>query len=170
MSEMWPGAVTLAARPRRVNSPGRRSRFMSEYSTPVKTRQQPGIGATEPSDLLPIPPAALARRRRLVRLAGLLTLVGGLGLSTIPGPKTGRQTQITETERGVTTVVHKFSYHRLYGVPFPVANAEFDEAGEIRRFGMDDEQILGVFGNMAVAFGIVMVGSLLFGLRRRREP
>jgi hypothetical protein len=140
---------------------------MSEYSTPVKTRQQPGIDASEPDDLAPIPPAALARRRRLVRLAGLLTFVGGLGLSAIPGPKIGTQTRITETENGVTTVVHKFSYRRTYGMPFPVANAEFDEGNEIRKLGVEGEEVFGLFGNLAVAFGIVIVGSVVIGLRRR---
>ena len=142
---------------------------MSEYSAPSKTRQQPGIDAAPTAGIISLPPAALARRRRVVRLVGLVTVVIGLGLSAIPGPKTGKQTDITETENGVTTVTHKFSYHQAYGMPFAVARAEFDEAGEIRKFGADGQEILGLFGNLAVALAIAILGAVALG-RRRREP
>ena len=140
---------------------------MSELLSQEKTRQHAGFDEASPTDLAPLPPLALARRRRLVRLAGLLTLVGGLGLSAIPGPKGSSHVQITETENGTTTVVHKFSYYRTYGVPFAVAKTEFDESGEMKSASVQGENFVGLFGNMALALAIVLAGAFVL---RRREP
>jgi hypothetical protein len=139
---------------------------MSEFTSQVKTRQQPGIAATEPADVAPLPPATLVRRRRLVRFAALMTFVAGFGLSAVPGPKGSSHQQVTQTDRGVTTVVHKFAYYRPYGVPFVVARAELGESGEIKSLAMRGEGTVGILGNLAVALGLVIVLSLLLGRRR----
>ena len=138
---------------------------MSELLSQEKTRQQPAFDPA-PAELAPLPPQALARRRRIVRLVGLMTVVGGLGLSAIPGPKRSSHAQITETENGRTTVIHRFTYHRPYGAPFVVAKAEFDEEGSIDKFGIDGENLPGILGNMVVAFGIAMVAAFFLGRRR----
>ena len=141
---------------------------MSEITSQVKTRQQPGVEAPVAGGLAAIPQATLARRRRLVNLAGILGLVGGLGLSVIPGPKGSSYVKITETEQGVTTVVHKYTYHQTYGVPFVVARAELDEVGEVKKLSIDGKDALGIVGNMAVAIGTVLILSLFF--RPRPNP
>jgi hypothetical protein len=141
---------------------------MSQITSQVKTREQRGGEVPAAAGLAPIPQATLARRRRLVNLAGILGLIGGLGLSTIPGPKGSSYVKITETERGVTTVVHKYTYHRTYGVPFVVARAELEENGEMKKLSIDGKDSLGIVGNMAVAIGVVLILSLFF--RRRPDP
>jgi hypothetical protein len=103
-----------------------------------------------------------------VRLGGLVTLIGGLALSAIPGPKGSSHIQITETEHGVTTVTRKFTYHQPYGVPFTVVRTEFEESGESRSVRVDGKEALGFIGNLAIALGIVVVFSMLVSRARRR--
>jgi hypothetical protein len=105
-----------------------------------------------------------------VNLAGIIGIVGGLGLSVIPGPKGSSRETITEREQGVTTVVHKFTYHRTFGVPFVVARAELEEDGEMKKLSVDGKDALGIVGNVAVAIGMVLVLSLFFGRRRSPGP
>jgi hypothetical protein len=133
---------------------------MSEVSSELKTRQAP---AAMPSALEPLPVATLARRRRLVRWSALLVFLGGIGLSVIPGPKASSHVIHTETDNGVTTTTHKFTYNQPYGVPFVVARAELDDQGGIRRFEIPGT---GVLGNFAVSFGIVFALSAFLGRRR----
>ena len=116
-----------------------------------------------------VSPVVIQRRRRLIHLIGLVTFLGGIGLSAIPGPKGSADAVSQVKENGVTTTVHKFSYYRPYGAPFPVARAEFNETGGgIKRFEMTGDGAFGIFANMAVAFALALGASLLLG--RRRDP
>ena len=138
---------------------------MPDVYSDVKTRQQP-IGVPSGSALEPIPPAALAWRRRAIRLCWLMTFVGGLGLSALPGPKGSSDTITYADDGGRQVAIHKFNYIRNYGVPFHVARTDLDDAGNITNFTIKGDS--GLFGNFAVAFAI-SVGLLMLWGRRRRD-
>lgn len=139
---------------------------MPDVYSDIKARQR-SVDAASALPLAPIPPAALAWRRRAIRLCWLMTFVGGLGLSAIPGPK-GSSDTITYSEEGGRQVqIHQFFYSRHYGVPFHVARVDLDDAGNMKNFTVKGDS--GVFGNFAVAF-LLSVGLLtLWGRRRRRR-
>lgn len=134
---------------------------MSELYSDSKTR----LG-TEfvRSPLAPLPEPALARRRRLVRSMAALTFVGGLGLSVIPGPKTGVEHRVTSSnERGVKTQVHEFSFGRKYGLPFRTAQAHMAPSSEVERVSVHPG---GVLGNLAFALACAIGLSMLLNRRR----
>jgi hypothetical protein len=135
---------------------------MSELYSDSKTRV-----ATEfvQSPLAPLQEAALARRRRLVRYMAALTFIGGLGLSAIPGAKTGVEHRITSSnDRGARTQVHEFSFGRGYGFPFRTAQSQIAPSGEVERVSLHPE---GVLGNLAFALAGAISLSILLNRRRR---
>jgi hypothetical protein len=138
---------------------------MPDVYSDLKTRQQP-IEAVSGAALAPIPATALAWRRRAIRLCWVMTFIGGLGLSAIPGPKGASDTITYSDEGGRKVQVHKFFYSRHYGVPFHVARADLDDAGKIDDFTIKGDS--NVFGNFAVAF-VISVGLLFWRGRRRRD-
>jgi hypothetical protein len=138
---------------------------MPDVYSDVKTRQQPA-DLSSASALSPIPPAALAWRRRAIRLSWLMTFVGGLGLSALPGPKGSSDTVTYSEDGGRKVAIHKFTYIRNYGVPFHVARVDLDDAGNMKNFTIKGDS--GLFGNFAVAFAI-SVGLLMLWGRRRRD-
>ena len=138
---------------------------MPELDTEYETRRTASQRATESRGLEPLPARTLARRRLLYRYCGPLTFVIGLGLSVIPGPKGSSHTVETKTEHGLTTQIHKYAFTRGIGVPFRTGTAVYgdDAIDNIRIEGH------GFFGNCAVALGIVMVGAVVVGRRRRDD-
>src|ERR1043165_7670635 len=102
---------------------------MSELQTDYKTRQQPIDVA---SGLAPMPARTLARRRRIIRYGWLATLLPGLGLSAIPGPKGSSHTVKSVTVNGGTVQVHQFDFSRPIGLPFATGRASIADDGSIK--------------------------------------
>ena len=138
---------------------------MPDVYSDVKTRQQP-IDVPSASAVAPISPESLAWRRRAIRLSWVMTIVGGLALSAIPGPKGASDTISISEENGRKVQIHKFFYSRHYGVPFHVARTDLDDAGNVNNFTIKGDS--GLFGNFAVAF-VLSIGLLALWGRRRRD-
>ena len=113
---------------------------------------------------MPISGRTQSHRRRLIRLYGTLTLIGGLALSAIPGPKGSSHTITTSTENGVSTQVHRFSYYRPIGFPFVTGEATLSESGALMDVSVKPGNVL---ANLVVSL-LVAIGLSLFIGRRRR--
>ena len=137
---------------------------MPDVYTDHRTLEQ---GFQSPAALAPIPAATVARRRRALRLCLFLTVVGGIGLNFVPGPKGSEHTVSTVTVNGVKTQIHKFAFSRPYGMPFVVARAELDDDGGMKNIKVNAST--GVFGNFAVVFAIAFGLLALLGRRRRND-
>jgi hypothetical protein len=95
----------------------------------------------------------------------LITLLGGIVLSCIPGPKGTTQRITTEYQGNVKTQVVRISYRQPYGVPFAVVQTELDEHGSVRRIETDGTGAFGLLGNLATSMLVVVA---LSALARRR--
>lgn len=136
---------------------------MPELTSDIKTRQQP---VDMPSGLAELPPATLARRRRLLRWGGVFTFLVAVGLSVIPGPKGASDTLITRDDNGAKTQVHQFFFSRHYGLPFSTGRADYNDDGSIKDIRIKPEAFL---GNLGAALVIVIVASILLGRKRRDD-
>jgi hypothetical protein len=136
---------------------------MPQLFSDIRTRQEP---IDMPSGLAALPPATLARRRRLLRWAGVFTFLVAAGLSAIPGPKGASDTITFRNENGAKTQVHQFFFSRHYGLPFSPARADYNDDGSIRRVSIKPEAFL---GNLGVALVIVIGASIFLGRRRRED-
>ena len=136
---------------------------MPELRTDYKTRQQQvDFG----SGLSTLPPATVARRRRLLRWGGVMTFLLGIGLSVIPGPKGSSHTITAVEENGAKTQVHQFFFSRHLGLPFQTGRADYKDDGSISDVTFHGE---GFLGNIAVAFAIVVGASIFMGRKRRGD-
>jgi hypothetical protein len=138
---------------------------MPDLSTDYRTKQ--GQFQSSAGLVAPLPPATIARRRRALRLCLFLTIVGGIGLNLVPGPKNGDDTVSSANINGVRVQVHKYTFSKPYGVPFVVARAELDDAGGMKDLKVDAGT--GIFGNFGVAFAISFGLLALLGRRRRND-
>ena len=136
---------------------------MPELYEDYQTRQQP----IETSSVLePLPAKTLARRRRMIRYGGLMTVMLTLGMSAIPGPKGSSNTTDIVTDHGVSTKVHHFFYSRHIGLPFTTGRADYNDDGSIKSIKVKGE---GFLGNFWVSLAIVIVSAILIGRRRRDD-
>jgi hypothetical protein len=136
---------------------------MPELSPEVRTPQQ---AAGMPSAVLPLPPATLTRRRRLLRWGGLATFILGIGLSAIPGPKGSSHTVTTSVDNGARTQIHQFFFSRHYGLPFTTGRTDYNDDGTIKDFNVEAE---GFLGNLGAALVMVIAASIFLGRKRRTD-
>jgi hypothetical protein len=136
---------------------------MTELYEDYRARQQP-IDAS--SALAPLPAKTLARRRRMIRYGGLMTVLLTLGLSAIPGPKGSSNTTEVVTDHGTTIQVRRFFYSRHVGLPFTTGRADYNDDGSIKDIKIEGS---GFFGNFWVSLATVIVIAILIGRRRRDD-
>lgn len=136
---------------------------MTELHTDYKTRQQPIESA---SALAPLPPATLARRRRLMRYGGVVTVLLAAALSVIPGPKGSSHTITPSVVNGVKTQVHQYFFSRHLGLPFETGRIDYNDDASIKNVVFKGD---GFLGNIGVAFAMVIGASIFIGRRRRDD-
>src|SRR5690349_9113863 len=89
------------------------------------SEKQQRFEAAAAGPLMALPPAVQARRRRLIRILGVVTVLATLGLSALPESNRIKSRSTYHTGSGAsertTTIV---TYDRAFGRPFNVATGE----------------------------------------------
>lgn len=127
-----------------------------------------GTAGAVSAPVAPIPPEAQRRRRRFVRLLALVTIVGGAGLSVIPGPiyvSAGRGVGVRAEPGHAVVNVEPPTRHRTYGRPMVTANARLGPRGELESLSVHP---MGLFGNFATS-ALLMIGLASFIGKRRAK-
>lgn len=139
---------------------------MPELNTDYKRGDPQFITATRTTSLSALPAATIARRRRLLRWGGVMTLILGIGFSVIPGPKGSSHTISSVEVNGTKTQVQQFFFSRHLGLPFQTGRIDYNDDGSTKNVVFHGE---GFLGNIAVAFAIVVGMSIFLGRRRRDD-